>query len=144
MSIAFDSTTTLSAFATHPEDDKNWRSQAELQLAELRQALAQAQTQLEVQSGRLLALLGAAPEPLGGAPAQARRQAALGPMAGLWQQEAHLTQVLDQNPHPVVRLTATGEVRYANAAAQALGTEVLLHAARPCGFPVRRYAARDR
>jgi signal transduction histidine kinase/CheY-like chemotaxis protein len=99
----------------------------------LRQALAQAQTQLEVQSGRLLALLGAAPEPLGGAPAQARRQAALGPMASLWQQEAHLTQVLDQNPHPVVRLTATGEVRYANPAARALGP-ALATVGRPNGY----------
>lgn len=133
MSIAFDSTTTLSATPTHPEDDKHWRIQAELQLAELRQALAQAQTQLEVQSGRLLALLGAAPETLGGAPSQARRQAALGPVAGLWQQEAHLTQVLDQNPHPVVRLTATGEVRYANPAARALGP-TLASMSQPNGY----------
>jgi len=133
MSIAFDSTTTLSASPTHPDDDKHWRSQAEQQLAELRQALAQAQTQLEVQSGRLLALLGAAPESLAGAPAQARRQAALGPMAGLWQQEAHLTQVLDQNPHPVVRLTATGEVRYANPAARALGP-TLASMSQPNGY----------
>jgi signal transduction histidine kinase/DNA-binding NarL/FixJ family response regulator len=136
MSIAFDSTSTLSSLPTHPEDDKNWRIQAETQLAELRQALAQAQTQLEVQSNRLLALLGTAPEGPTGQPSAhslARRQAVLGPVAGLWQQEAHLTQVLDQNPHPIVRLTATGEVRYANPAARALGP-ALATVGKPNGY----------
>ncbi|QKG58019.1 response regulator [Hymenobacter sp. BRD128] len=136
MSIAFDSTSTLSASNTHSEDDKDWRIQAETQLAELRQALAQAQTQLEVQSSRLLALLGTVPQGASGQVGPhvlARRQAMLGPAAGLWQQEAHLTQVLDQNPHPIMRLTATGEVRYANPAAKALGP-ALASAGQPNGY----------
>jgi signal transduction histidine kinase/ActR/RegA family two-component response regulator len=123
MSIAFDSNSILSTSNTHPEDDINWRTRAETQLSELRQALAQAQSQLEVQSNRLLALLGTVPDGPGltGPSGLARRYAVLGPAAGLWQQEAHLTQLLDQNPHPIMRLTATGEVRYANPAAKALG-----------------------
>jgi signal transduction histidine kinase/DNA-binding NarL/FixJ family response regulator len=125
MSIVFDSTTTLSTSTTPPEEEKNWRIQAETQLTELRQALAQAQTQLEVQSTRLLALLGTVPDSPGqaspSASSIARRYAVLGSAAGLWQPDAHMSQLLDQNPHPVLRLTATGEVRYANPAAKALG-----------------------
>jgi signal transduction histidine kinase/BarA-like signal transduction histidine kinase len=135
MSIAFDSTTTSSASNNHPEDDKNWRVQAEAQLTELRKALALAQAQLETQSSRLLALLGTSPT---GASAPAPNSTGTPGQ----QQELEL-QLTDRNPHPVLRLTATGQVRYANPAALALGS-VLTQAGRANGhlLPLVRAALR--
>jgi signal transduction histidine kinase/DNA-binding NarL/FixJ family response regulator len=123
MSIVFDSTTTNFASSHNPEDDKKWRVQAEAQLAELRQALALAQAQLEVQSNRLLALLGTAPTTASGPAASPV------PVSTPGQQEGQQLQLTDQNPHPVLRLTATGQVRYANPAALNLGS-VLTNAGR--------------
>jgi len=122
-----------------PEDEKDWRAYAEVQLTELRQALAQAQAQVEFQSNRLLTLLdrlpGNGPKPAAGELPPRE------PAAG--SQELLLTQLLAQNPNPVLRLTASGELRYANLAAQALGP-VLPLAVRPNGYllPLVRTALR--
>ncbi|AMR28032.1 hypothetical protein A0257_13655 [Hymenobacter psoromatis] len=139
-------TSTVSATALSP-DDQNWRTHAEAQLTELRQALAQAQAQVEFQSNRLLALLErlpGSPKKNGAGEAPARGPAAAGrtlPAAG--SQEMLLTQLLAQNPNPVLRLTAAGELRYANRAAQALGP-VLPLALQPNGYllPLVRTALR--
>ncbi len=135
MSIIFDSTTTSSAAGNPPEDDKKWRVQAEAQLAELRQALALAQAGLAVQSKRLLALLDTAPASASAAP-PIRATAPSQP-------DTQQLQLTDQNPHPVLRLTATGQVRYANPAALALGS-VLTQAGRANGhlLPLVRAALR--
>jgi len=54
-----------------------------------------------------------------------------------------LTRLLEQNPNPVLLLTATGETRYANAAAEALGP-ALRHESQPNGYllPLVRKALR--
>ncbi|RYY20541.1 MAG: response regulator [Cytophagaceae bacterium] len=141
------------------DEERARRTNAELKVAELQRALAAAQAQVTFQNNRFLALLETLPGGSGlpATSAQVRRynlfgqapdcdpptgKAALRPATEL--QEALLMQLLDRNPNPVLRLTTTGEVRYANAAAQALGAEVLLHAARPSGYllPLVRNALR--
>ena len=135
-----DSCTTLA------DDEKDWRTHAEAQLTELRQALAQAQAQVEFQSNRFLAMLDRLPVSLrknggeatvGSQPLDSRVLLAAG------SQELLLTQLLAQNPNPVLCLTATGELRYANRAAQALGP-VLPVAGQPTGYllPLVRTALR--
>lgn len=132
-------------------EEAAWRANAEVQLAELQQALAVAQAQVEFQSNRLQALLGTQPNnpELPGSSDQVLRYDLFSatPLeapalssasrsksrAAATQQEPFLVQVLAQNPNPVVRLSATGQVRYANAAAQALGT-TLTEAARSGGY----------
>jgi len=146
MSISY-TTSTVSATAL-PDDERDWRTHAETQLTELRQALAHAQAQVEFQSNRFLALLDrlpGGPKKNGAGEAPARDQAAAGRtlLAAAGSQELLLTQLLAQNPNPVLRLTATGELRYANRAAQALGP-VLPLAVQPNGYllPLVRTALR--
>lgn len=148
MSLATDSLGSLSDLSTLSPAEAAWRAQAEAQLAELRQALATAQAQAEFQNNRFVALLESLP---GGAglpgpggqvlcynlfgPAAGQAAAAGSPRATRTSdlQGPFIAQVLDQNPNPIVRLTATGVVRYANAAAQALGS-ALTQAVRPGGY----------
>jgi signal transduction histidine kinase/CheY-like chemotaxis protein len=132
-------------------EEAAWRANAEVQLAELQQALAVAQAQVEFQSNRLQALLGTQPgnaappgssdqvlryDLFGAAPTETLAASSASrskSRAAATQQEPFLVQVLAQNPNPVVRLSATGQVRYANAAAQALGT-TLTEAAKSGGY----------
>ncbi|RZK61026.1 MAG: hypothetical protein EOO59_06080, partial [Hymenobacter sp.] len=121
---------------TTPEAERAWRAQAEQQLAELRQALTAAQAQAEFQNHRFLKLLESLPGGAGlpGAEGQVLRYnlfakelevpaaAAAAQAPGRDTQGSFMAQVLHQNPSPIVRLTATGQVRYLNAAAQAMGT----------------------
>ncbi len=121
------------ASTSQPEDEQAWRTQAETQLAELRQALATAQAEVAQQTRQLLALRGRPPgaaRPAGPAEPVLRYElpgpAASGRPPGPPEPAAEaqvelLTQLLAQNPHPVLRLTPTGDVRYANPAAEALG-----------------------
>jgi len=140
------STSTVAATAL-PDDEKDWRTHAETQLTELRQALAHAQAQVEFQSNRFLALLDrlpGGPKKTGAGEVSACGPAAAGrTLLGAGSQELLLTQLLAQNPNPVLRLTATGELRYANRAAQALGP-VLPLAGQPNGYllPLVRTALR--
>ena len=158
MSTASGAPLPVSASPNHSGEDA-WRASAEAQIADLQQALAVAQAQVEFQNNRFLALLETLPGGSGlpGPGDQVLRYDLFGPtpdlpatagankprtrarVAGL--QEPFLMQVLAQNPNPVLRLTATGEVRYANVAAQALGT-ALSRAAQPGGYllPVVRRA----
>ena len=145
MSLSYSNSTASSTILPH--DEKDWRTHAEAQLTELRQALAQAQAQVEFQSNRFLALLDRLP---GGTKNSGAREApareALADSRTLLtagSQELLLTQLLAQNPNPVLRLTATGELRYANRAAQALGP-VLPLAMQPNGYllPLVRTALR--
>ncbi|TDN36169.1 response regulator [Hymenobacter sp. UV11] len=133
--ICTNSTASSSAL---PHDEQDWRAHAEAQLTELRQALAQAQAQVEFQSNRFLALLDRLPggSKNGAGPARVRELAA-------GSQELLLTQLLAQNPNPVLRLATTGELRYANRAAQDLGP-VLPLAMQPNGYllPLVRTALR--
>ena len=137
---------------TPPEQEHAWRAHAEQQLAELQQALAAAQAQIAFQNNRFLALL----ETLPGGPArpepgdQALRQALLKQAADSPAGAAPcpppvplLTRLLEQNPNPVLLLTATGETRYANAAAQALRPALQLET-QPNGYllPLVRKALR--
>lgn len=140
------------------EEECACQAHAELQIAKLQQALAAAQAQLEFQNHRLLALLDPLPGSAGraGTSDQAARYDALGPALGQPATagdslaatadagcKALLPRLLEQNPNPVLLLTATGEIRYANAAAQLLGP-ALLRAAQPSGYllPLVRKALR--
>ena len=133
---------------TTPEEERAWRIQAEQQLAELRQALAAAQAQAEFQNHRFLKLLESLPGGAGlpGAEGQVLRYnlftkeleapaapATAAPAPGRDTQGPFMAQVLNQNPNPIVRLTATGQIRYLNAAAQAMGA-TLTDAASPGGY----------
>jgi signal transduction histidine kinase/ActR/RegA family two-component response regulator len=131
---------------------------AEGQLAELRRELAAAQAQAALQNQRYLALLetlpGGAARP--GTSDQVLRydlfradSEATAPVCeasacrAVPPSEPLLARLLEQNPNPVLLLTATGSIRYANAAAQALGT-ALAHETQPHGYllPLVRKALR--
>ncbi|MGI4740948.1 MAG: response regulator [Janthinobacterium lividum] len=162
MSIAAGAAIPSPILPTSSEDERTWRAHAELQIAELKQALTAAQAQVAFQNNRFLALLETLPAGSGLPGNTSRDQVLRYDLFGHSLEHAHLTgagapsrpatelqeslllQLLDRNPNPVLRLTATGEVRYANAAAQALGADVLLHAAQPSGYllPLVRNALR--
>ncbi|MVN76076.1 response regulator [Hymenobacter sp. HMF4947] len=135
--------------AAQPKEEQAWRAQAEEQLAELRQALATAQAQVKLQSERLQELFELLPggaKALGTSVAMAKLpvRSALPPHnAATEPHDVVQAQLLADNPNPVLRLTATGEVRYANPAAQALGP-ALTHALQPSGYllPLVRAALR--
>ncbi|MGI4741821.1 MAG: ATP-binding protein [Janthinobacterium lividum] len=158
MSLAINAASSLPSPPTQPEEECTWRAHAELQIAELQQALAAAQTQIEFQNSRFLALLDTLPgraarripgEPaphydLFGSPPGLPPTAGSNPAATLAASYTPLLpRLLEQNPNPVLLLTTTGEMRYANAAAQALGT-ALVHATQPSGYllPLVRKALR--
>ena len=157
--MSIDSGTVIpTSLSTSPDEEYARQAYAELQLAELRQALAQAQAQVAFQNNRYRALLEQLPP--GSGPPHASGQVLCYPMyspeaAGsptalpgpaLASPAAHmplLARLLEQNPNPVLLLTATGETRYANAAAQALGP-ALRHESQPNGYllPLVRKALR--
>jgi hypothetical protein len=139
-----------------PDEERARQVYAELQLAELQQALAAAQAQVAFQNNRYRALLeklppgSNPPSPSG----QVLRYPAYNPDAELLpaapaalassaSQMPLLTRLLEQNPNPVLLLTATGETRYANAAAKALGP-ALRHKSQPNSYllPLVRKALR--
>ncbi len=132
MQSSTDSAATLSLLLTPCAEEQAWRAQAEAQLAELRHSLALAQAQIEFQNSRLQSLLGLPP---GSAALDGQLQhhdplnpgAAYSGMASPEQMA-----LLAQNPNPVLRLTATGEMCYANPAALALG-QALTQAVQPQG-----------
>jgi signal transduction histidine kinase/ActR/RegA family two-component response regulator len=131
---------------------------AELQLAELQQALAAAQAQVAFQNNRYRALLeklppgSTPPSPSGqvlrypmyspDSEAPLATPASLASASGASQMPL-LTRLLEQNPNPVLLLTATGETRYSNAAAKALGP-ALRHESQANGYllPLVRKALR--
>jgi signal transduction histidine kinase/HPt (histidine-containing phosphotransfer) domain-containing protein/ActR/RegA family two-component response regulator len=139
----------LSNLATNlpiqPEDERAWRARAERQLAEMQRALAAAQAQATFQNRRYLALLETLPGGAGlpGASDQVLRYDLFGAEEGAYEAAAYssaappreqlLARLLELNPNPVLLLTATGSIRYANAAAQALGT-ALTHETQSRGY----------
>jgi hypothetical protein len=141
MSTASGTPPSASALPVHSGEDAS-KADAEAQIAELQQALAIAQAQVEFQNNRFLALLETLPggSALPGPGDQVLRYDLFGTVATEQPvntrtnkprgravanlQEEFMAQVLAQNPNPVIRLSATGEVRYANTAALALGPEL--------------------
>ncbi|RZL16418.1 MAG: response regulator [Hymenobacter sp.] len=96
-------TTTPSSTSSPHLSEETWRTQLESQLAELRQALATAQAQAAQQTSYLQELLHRAPA--GFQPAAPGQPAS-------W--------LLARHPAPALHLAASGEVLYANEAAQPL------------------------
>jgi signal transduction histidine kinase/ActR/RegA family two-component response regulator/HPt (histidine-containing phosphotransfer) domain-containing protein len=156
MPLASDLSTLASSLPTPPENERAWRAQAERQIAELQRSLAAAQAQAAFQNKRYLALLETLPGGAGlpGTSDQVLRydlfraeaepcEAATTCPSAAPSREPLLTRLVEQNPNPVLLLTATGSIRYANAAAQALGT-ALTHEAQPHGYllPLVRKALR--
>ncbi|MBJ6145821.1 PAS domain-containing hybrid sensor histidine kinase/response regulator [Hymenobacter sp. BT559] len=158
MSIDSGTIITISPLPNLPDEEHARQASAELQVTELQQALAQAQAQIAFQNNRYRALLEQLPP--GSRAPHASGQVLCYPMyspeaAGppstppgppLATNPAHmplLARLLEQNPNPVLLLTATGETRYANAAAQALGP-ALRHESQPNGYllPLVRKALR--
>ncbi len=155
MPLASELSNLASCLPAQPEDECAWRTRAERQITELQRALAAAQAQAEFQNKRYLALLETLPGGAGppGTSHQVLRydlfraeaeacEASACPSAPP-PREPLLARLLEQNPNPVLLLTATGSIRYANAAAQALGT-ALTHEAQPQGYllPLVRKALR--
>jgi|GEM_PF-1227007 len=137
------SDTTIPSYqTTTPPPSPTAANFPDLLVAELRQALAAAQAQLAHQQHYLQALLvsighvNPGDDPL-----------CYGPLAETSSKSTlpdySLIALLAQNPHPVLRLSDTGEVRYANPAAQALG-DALTQATQPGGYlpPLVRTALR--
>ncbi|MGI4820700.1 MAG: ATP-binding protein, partial [Janthinobacterium lividum] len=141
MSTASGTPPSASALPVHSGEDAS-KADAEVQIAELQQALAIAQAQVEFQNNRFLALLETLPggSALPGPGDQVLRYDLFGTVAPEQPvntrtnkprgravanlQEEFMAQVLAQNPNPVIRLSATGEVRYANTAALTLGPDL--------------------
>jgi signal transduction histidine kinase/ActR/RegA family two-component response regulator len=156
MPLASELSTLATNLPIQPEDERAWRARAELQLAELQRALAAAQAQATFQNRRYLALLETLPGGAGlpgptdqvlcydlyGAEKGTCSATAACPSAAPMP-EPLLARLLEHNPNPVLLLTATGSIRYANAAAQALGT-ALTQEAQPHGYllPLVRKALR--
>jgi signal transduction histidine kinase/BarA-like signal transduction histidine kinase/HPt (histidine-containing phosphotransfer) domain-containing protein len=156
MPLASELSTLATNLPIQPEDERAWRARAELQLAEMQRALAAAQAQAAFQNRRYLALLETLPGGAGlpgsgdqvlcydlyGAEKGACESAATCSSAAP-SHEPLLVRLLEQNPNPVLLLTATGNIRYANAAAQALGP-ALAHEAQSHGYllPLVRKALR--
>jgi signal transduction histidine kinase/DNA-binding NarL/FixJ family response regulator len=141
-----------------PNEEQARQAYAELRLAELQQALAATQAQVALQNSRYLALLEKLPpgSGLAGAGSQVLHYPVYNPdgdaplaapvapaLASTTPHMPLLTRLLEQNPNPVLLLTATGETRYANAAALALGP-ALRHESQPNGYllPLVRKALR--
>jgi signal transduction histidine kinase/BarA-like signal transduction histidine kinase len=156
MPLASDLSNLATNLPLQPEDERTWRARAERQIAELQRSLATAQSQAAFQSKRYLALLETLPGGAGlpgasdqvlcydlfRAKAETCESATACPNAAP-PHEPLLARLLEQNPNPVLLLTATGSMRYANAAAQALGT-ALTHETQPHGYllPLVRKALR--
>ncbi|HET9505069.1 MAG TPA: response regulator [Hymenobacter sp.] len=149
---------TLPATSTPtPDAECSWRGRAERQITELQRALSVAQAQAALQHQRYLALLGTLPGTVGlpaaggqvlhydlfGAEAETCEPAAASCPSAAPPREPLLARLVEQNPNPVLLLTATGSIRYANAAAQALG-DALTHETQPHGYllPLVRKALR--
>ena len=156
MPLASDLSNLATNLPLQPEDERAWRARAERQIAELQRSLAAAQSQAAFQNKRYLALLETLPGGAGlpgtsdqvlcydlfRAEAETCESATTCPGAAP-PREPLLVRLLEQNPNPVLLLTATGSIRYANAAAQALGT-ALTHETQPQGYllPLVRKALR--
>jgi signal transduction histidine kinase/BarA-like signal transduction histidine kinase len=148
MSLIINATTPASLPPTPPDEEHAWRAHAELQIVELQQALATAQAQIEFQNNRFSGLLDTMPggttqpnfsqhtsrhDLFGAIPGQPALAEHTPVNTAATDYQPLQPRLLGQNPNPVLLLTATGEMRYANAAAQALGP-ALLHAAQPSGY----------
>jgi signal transduction histidine kinase/ActR/RegA family two-component response regulator len=145
--MPIESGAVTSASSSSPDEERARQVYAELQLAELQHALAAAQAQVAFQNNRFLALLEKLPPGAGlpGPEGQVLRYpvyspgtelpppAPLAPAGGDAAQTPLLSRLVEQNPNPVLLLTATGETRYANAAAQALGP-ALRHESQANGY----------
>lgn len=158
MPITSGSAIPAAPLPTPPDEERARQAYAELQLAELQQALAAAQAQVAFQNNRYRALLEKLPpgadQPSPGGQAlrypgyntdieSSYTTSTFSASTGAAFPMPLLKRLLEQNPNPVLLLTATGETRYANAAAQALGP-ALRHESQPYGYllPLVRKALR--
>ncbi len=156
MSLASGISNLATALPIQLESERLWRARAELQIADLQRSLAAAQSQAAFQNKRYMALLETLPGGSGlpGTSDQVLRYDLFGHDADTANtnptcptatppQAPLLARLLEQNPNPVLLLSATGCIRYANAAAQALGP-ALEHEAQAHGYllPLVRKALR--